>query len=528
LTVAHLNGDDADDIAVVCNRSDQVAVFHGLGQAGFGVALPALYPFQRVQVQASSGPNVFLVLNNLNSGDLRCGPGAINNAPVGVPAGSAFVIKPGPNRRSNGRYFEISLSTDGFRDLSVSMAWRSPAGGFTDVDVSCRVAANPYVEIISDLTPQPTFGTLQFPLPASASNIVSAVLIRFTLNGATDEFAELTIDNIVINAVRISNGAPAVRDTFFFNAPVSAFPTTIAPGTDLGSRAVNLAVGVSNTAHPMEVWPLINDGAGRFRYGAPTGTGDRIRSLAMVDMAGDATDELVYVRQSGATNAPGRVFVTFFDPALGQYIESGSVPARLGLTSGFVRDLTGDGRPDVVTRDELNQSLSVFTNSGAVPYPLDSALLIPLDASPRGVALADIDSDGWPDIFTMAGTPAGMRFTRNGASSAAFAPDTTGSLAIANEPQLIQPADLNADGGEDVLILTTSPLSGRVFAALLNTNPSPPCIGDYNSDGGIDGADIAAFFHDWESGLAQADVNADGGIDGADVAFFFAYWEGGC
>jgi hypothetical protein len=57
----------------------------------------------------------------------------------------------------------------------------------------------------------------------------------------------------------------------------------------------------------------------------------------------------------------------------------------------------------------------------------------------------------------------------------------------------------------------------------------PPCPADYNQDGGIDGADVQAFFADWENGITPADVNLDGGIDGADVQYFFEVWAaGGC
>lgn len=55
------------------------------------------------------------------------------------------------------------------------------------------------------------------------------------------------------------------------------------------------------------------------------------------------------------------------------------------------------------------------------------------------------------------------------------------------------------------------------------------CIptGDFNSDGGIDGQDIEAFFMAWEAGHPSADVDLNGGIDGQDVATFFAAWERG-
>lgn len=55
-----------------------------------------------------------------------------------------------------------------------------------------------------------------------------------------------------------------------------------------------------------------------------------------------------------------------------------------------------------------------------------------------------------------------------------------------------------------------------------------PCIGDFNRDGGVTGADIGAFFAEYENGTEAADVNFDGGVDGADLAAFFASYEGGC
>ncbi|MBS0198528.1 MAG: hypothetical protein JSR77_17390 [Planctomycetes bacterium] len=54
-----------------------------------------------------------------------------------------------------------------------------------------------------------------------------------------------------------------------------------------------------------------------------------------------------------------------------------------------------------------------------------------------------------------------------------------------------------------------------------------PCIADFNQDGGIDGADVQAFFDAWEQGASAADVNFDGGVDGTDVQVFFAAWEQG-
>ncbi|MFZ4430845.1 MAG: GC-type dockerin domain-anchored protein, partial [Phycisphaerales bacterium] len=55
------------------------------------------------------------------------------------------------------------------------------------------------------------------------------------------------------------------------------------------------------------------------------------------------------------------------------------------------------------------------------------------------------------------------------------------------------------------------------------------CAADFNRDGGVDGADVEAFFIAWEAGGPGTDVNGDGGVDGADVeAFFLAWATGGC
>lgn len=57
----------------------------------------------------------------------------------------------------------------------------------------------------------------------------------------------------------------------------------------------------------------------------------------------------------------------------------------------------------------------------------------------------------------------------------------------------------------------------------------PACAADYDTNGGVDGGDLAAFVADFETGAACADVDNNGGIDGGDLgAFFIAFEAGGC
>jgi hypothetical protein len=70
--------------------------------------------------------------------------------------------------------------------------------------------------------------------------------------------------------------------------------------------------------------------------------------------------------------------------------------------------------------------------------------------------------------------------------------------------------------------------SSRVEVDIEVPDP-PPCPADFNADGGVDGADVEAFYTAWQESMPEADVNADGGVDGSDVETFFLAWEaGGC
>lgn len=61
------------------------------------------------------------------------------------------------------------------------------------------------------------------------------------------------------------------------------------------------------------------------------------------------------------------------------------------------------------------------------------------------------------------------------------------------------------------------------------TSSCPECVADFDGSGGVDGADLAAFFSAFEAGAECADVDGSGGVDGADLSHFFAVFEaGGC
>lgn len=61
------------------------------------------------------------------------------------------------------------------------------------------------------------------------------------------------------------------------------------------------------------------------------------------------------------------------------------------------------------------------------------------------------------------------------------------------------------------------------FVELCVTVPEPPCIGDLNGDGVVNGADLAILAAGW-GGAGLGDLNGNGIVDGSDLAILLAAW----
>ncbi len=93
------------------------------------------------------------------------------------------------------------------------------------------------------------------------------------------------------------------------------------------------------------------------------------------------------------------------------------------------------------------------------------------------------------------------------------------------------PADCNANGVDDVLDISRGVEGDCDGDGVPDSCDSccPACPADFDQDGGVTGADISAFFAEYEQGNPCADTDLDGGVTGADIAtFFMAYEAGGC
>ena len=171
-------------------------------------------------------------------------------------------------------------------------------------------------------------------------------------------------------------------------------------------------------------------------------------------------------------------------------------------------------------------SLEVLAESGQVFAGRNSGRSWRLAA----LNLADADSISTASIWS----GSAMQQAWNGEDTSTLPPGAPQHLG-----GLVLSARIVYDVNQDGLFNDPTAIGGDVnsvdeaYNAVLyvgNVTPlAPPCPADYNVDGGVDGADVEAFFVDWEAGSSAADVNLDGGVDGGDLEVFFNAWSnGGC
>ena len=143
-----------------------------------------------------------------------------------------------------------------------------------------------------------------------------------------------------------------------------------------------------------------------------------------------------------------------------------------------VADLTGDGRPDIVTTNYGGNSVSVLLNNGDGSFGEPQTFAT--DQSPVQTVVADVNGDGRPDLVTVSNHDSAIGVLL-GKGNGTFEPAPAGSgVGVSDTPFL---ADLTGDGIPDSVVLDDSgnilyraglPGSAGTFAPPVILNPGRP------------------------------------------------------
>ncbi len=234
-------------------------------------------------------------------------------------------------------------------------------------------------------------------------------------------------------------------------------------------------------------------------------------AIAINDIDGDSKLDVV-VSVSGAS-----VVSVFRNTATSGSISAGSLAASVDFAVGAnpagldVRDIDGDGKPDIVVANTTPNTISVLHNTSTSGSITIGSFAPKVDfttgATPHGVAIGDIDGDGKPDIAVTNNAANTVSLFHNTATVGIINGASLASkvdFATALNPWNIKIADIDGDNKADVTLINYNSNSVSVFR---NTATS----------GSITGGSLAAKV-DFTTGskpidIAMGDVDGDGKPD---------------
>jgi hypothetical protein len=250
---------------------------------------------------------------------------------------------------------------------------------------------------------------------------------------------------------------------------------------DLATATANTTGFALNT-----VSLLFGDGDGTFQapVNVVTTNGWRFTSVGVADFNADGNIDLVYTLVDPIEPSE---FALLLGDGRGGFATGGWGGLDTYPVGIAVADLNADGKPDVVFANEYTDSVSVLLGNGdgSLNYSEFGA-----GPSLRAVAVGDFTGDGIPDLVTAGRTVDILPGLGDGRFASPIH-NSASSMAMTT----VAAADFNGDGKLDVV--TADPAAGTVTVLLGNGNgtlsapfdhtagssPRAVAVGDFNGDG---------------------------------------------
>ena len=232
------------------------------------------------------------------------------------------------------------------------------------------------------------------------------------------------------------------------------------------------------------------------------------RWVVVRDLDGDGRPELITANASGTLSilrnigTAGSLTTNSFAPHLDLILAGSSQNLAVG-------DLDGDGKPDLAVADSSG-FISLFRNQctpgNISASTFDARVDLPAQSGSLNVVIGDLDGDGRPELITTAYLPQTLSVYRNLATPGSL---TTNSFAasvdypLAGRGHTIALGDLNGDGKPDITEVTEL---DSVMSLFQNIGS-----GSFTNSSLAARVDYAAGWNAW--GVAVGDLDGDGRPD---------------
>ena len=215
--------------------------------------------------------------------------------------------------------------------------------------------------------------------------------------------------------------------------------------------------------------------------------GGRPAGVASADVNGDGKPDLISVNNLANT------LTVLTNSGSGGFHSNATYTVGGGPLAVIAADVNGDGKPDLISANNLANTLTVLTNKGGGIFGSNATLTV--GSYPAFVTSADVNGDGRPDLISANNNANTLTvLTNNG--NGVFGSNAT--LSVGSRPYGVAAADVNADGKVDLVsanynahtltVLTNEGSGSFGFAATLAVNgyPNSMVAADINGDGNVD------------------------------------------
>jgi hypothetical protein len=289
---------------------------------------------------------------------------------------------------------------------------------------------------------------------------------------------------------------PAFAPSVEYSAGANSSPTGVAISDVNSDGKPDILTANSNTS---SISVLLGTGTGSFGTNTAFSTGASYSypyEVTVGDMNGDGKPDII-TSNSGNSSVSVLLgtgtgsFSAATSYSLGTYV----YPNDLA-----VNDVNGDGRLDIITANNSDNSISVLLGTGTGSFGAATSYKLGTTRYPVDLAIGDVNSDGKPDILTANNDGDSSVSVLLGTGTGSFGAATSYDTGFASYPRGIALGDVNGDDKPDILTANN------------NTNAIGVLLGTGTGSFGT-AASYSAGPDSYPNNIAVGDINGDGKLD---------------